>query len=291
MGWFNQHIHEVLQLRRAAEDELQSALSRSEKTPWSLVVDAMWFNETKSHGYVNFWHEAFLEFSSGGKMWWRWVLCRRCQTEADLDFKQLWRNARGWTFDKSWNVSKRYSFGNTWNWIDQSVRPLVIQGSKIWWILWFLGKQIFWISWISCVATHSLISKNKEWHRTKSKWKVKLRETHSLSMFTKANSCKWYQNKSNNSSTTIFCFPFYFIFWGICWLLLFSKKIRNGKPRWRSPGTRIGLNIHTAERQVLRLKELQARGVFFLRGGICVKRQFLGERPRVWVWWRFQSVL
>ena len=51
------HGHEVLQLRRAAEDELQSALSRSEHAPlwgWSQVVDAMLFTERKSDGYVNF---------------------------------------------------------------------------------------------------------------------------------------------------------------------------------------------------------------------------------------------
>ena len=145
--------------------------------------------------------------------------------------------------------------------------------------------QIFWISWISCVATHSLTSKDKSGiaSNQNERWNyVKL--IHSACS-PKANSCKWYQNTSN-----------YWFFWlsvfflGICWLLLISKKIRNGKPRWRSPGTRIGLNIHTAERQVLRLKELQARGGF-LRGGICVKRQFFWERPRVWVWWRFQSVL
>ncbi len=56
------HGHEVLQLRRAAEDELQSALSRSEHAPlwgWSQVVDAMLFTERKSDGYVNFWHEFF----------------------------------------------------------------------------------------------------------------------------------------------------------------------------------------------------------------------------------------
>ena len=103
---------EVLQLRRAAEDELQSALSRSERRPghwWSMPCGLM--KRNLMFMWV-FWHQVFLEFSSDGKMWWRWFLCRRCQTEADLERLQaaveeckrldVWQKLR--------NVSKRYSF-------------------------------------------------------------------------------------------------------------------------------------------------------------------------------------
>lgn len=207
-------------------------------------------------------------------MWGRWFLCRRCQTEADLE--RLQAAVEECKRLDVWQKLKRCSvqFCHTWNWIDQSVlsetcdsRLQKFDESCDSWESKSFGFRTF-----SCVATHALISKNKEWHRIK----IKVKGETTWNSFTQhVHQKQIHANDIRINQTTNFRFPYFF--WGICWLLLFSKQIRNGKPRWRSPGTRIGLNIHTAERQVLRLKELQARGVFFAGRDLCQETIFLGK--------------
>lgn len=95
----------------------------------------------------------------------------------------------------------------------------MIQGSKIWWILWFLGNQIFWIFWISCVATHSLISKDKSGiaSNQNEKWNY-VRLIHSA--------CSPKQIHANDiriNQTTNFCFPFFFFGGHLLTLAVFKK--------------------------------------------------------------------